>query len=179
MDWTGIALFYVTLIISLTAHEAAHALFAMLGGDRTAYYAGQVTLNPIPHMQREPFGTIVLPLLVLLMSNGSMCFGFAHAPIDPIWAYHNPRKAALMSARVALESSRVWDAPLLPRSRQMATMNGLTMGFLLRVAAFGPLGVGHGDDLPTWPADVGLRELDGVIAAVGQSVSRVERVGDP
>jgi Zn-dependent protease len=91
-------LWFVTLIISLTVHEAAHALFALWGGDRTAYYAGQVTLNPIPHMRREPFGMIVLPLLSLYLSNGGMCLGFAHAPIDPIWAYHNPKKAALMSA---------------------------------------------------------------------------------
>jgi Zn-dependent protease len=91
-------LWFVTLIISLTVHEAAHALFALWGGDRTAYYAGQVTLNPIPHMRREPFGMVVLPLLSLYMSGGNMCFGFAHAPIDPIWAYHHPRKAALMSA---------------------------------------------------------------------------------
>ena len=89
---------FVTLLISLTVHEAAHALFALWGGDRTAYYAGQVTLNPIPHIRREPFGMVVLPLLSLYMSGGNYCFGFAHAPIDPIWAYHNPKKAALMSA---------------------------------------------------------------------------------
>jgi Zn-dependent protease len=98
VNWEAIILLLVTLIISLTVHEAAHALFALLGGDRTAYYAGQVTLNPLPHMQREPFGMLVLPLLSLFLSKGTMCFGFAHAPIDPRWAYHNPRKAALMSA---------------------------------------------------------------------------------
>ena len=98
MNWEMVILLFVTLIISLTVHEAAHALFALLGGDRTAYYAGQVTLNPIPHMRREPFGMIALPILSLLMSNGSMCFGFAHAPVDARWAYHNPKKAALMSA---------------------------------------------------------------------------------
>jgi Zn-dependent protease len=89
---------FVTLIISLTVHEAAHALFGLLGGDRTAYYAGQVTLNPLPHMRREPFGMLILPLISLYASSGSMCFGFAHAPFDPLWAYRNPRKAALMSA---------------------------------------------------------------------------------
>lgn len=93
-----IILLFVTLIISLTVHEAAHALFALLGGDRTAYQAGQVTLNPIPHMRREPFGMVALPLLSLFLSQGTMCFGFAHAPIDARWAYHNPKKAALMSA---------------------------------------------------------------------------------
>jgi len=101
VTWESAILLFVTLIISLTVHEAAHALFAMLGGDRTAYYAGQVTLNPIPHMRREPFGMIILPVLSLYistMSGSPMCFGYAHAPIDAIWAYHNPKKAALMSA---------------------------------------------------------------------------------
>lgn len=98
MNWEAIVLLFVTLLISLTVHEAAHALFALLGGDRTAYLGGQVTLNPIPHIRREPFGMVILPLLGLFISNGTMCFGFAHAPIDALWAYRNPRKAALMSA---------------------------------------------------------------------------------
>ncbi len=90
-------LMFVTLIISLTFHEAAHAWFALLGGDRTAYRSGQVTLNPLPHIQREPFGMILLPLVSLYVSNGQSTFGFAHAPVDPFWAARNPRKAALMS----------------------------------------------------------------------------------
>lgn len=98
MNWENAILMFVTLIISLTVHEAAHALVAMWGGDRTAYYGGQVTLNPIPHMQREPFGMLALPLIALALTHGTSTFGFAHAPYDPVWAYHNPRKAALMSA---------------------------------------------------------------------------------
>ncbi|MCB9879840.1 MAG: site-2 protease family protein [Planctomycetes bacterium] len=98
MNWENAILWFVVLIISLTVHEASHALFAFLGGDRTAYRGGQMTLNPIPHMRREPFGMLILPTLSLLMSNGNSCFGFAHAPIDPFWAARHPRKAALMSA---------------------------------------------------------------------------------
>lgn len=105
MDWQHLILMFVALTISLTVHEASHALFAMLGGDRTAYHAGQVTLNPLPHMQREPFGMLVLPLMSLYLSGGGMCFGFAHAPVDALWAYHNPRKAALMSAAGPLSNA--------------------------------------------------------------------------
>lgn len=97
MNPTDMVLPFVTLIISLTVHEAAHALVAYWGGDRTAYQSGQVTLNPLPHIQREPFGMIVLPLITLLWSNGAWCFGFAHAPYDPYWAARHPRRAALMS----------------------------------------------------------------------------------
>ena len=95
---TRILLFYVVLLVSLVVHEAAHALLALLGGDRTAYVGGQVTLNPIPHIRREPLGTVILPLAMLIMSKGTMCMGFAHAPYDPIWAYRHPKRAALMAA---------------------------------------------------------------------------------
>jgi Zn-dependent protease len=88
---------FVTLLISLTFHEAAHAWFAMMLGDRTAYYSGQVTVNPLPHMQREPFGMVLLPLVSIYVSHGQSAFGFAHAPIDPFWAERNPGRAALMS----------------------------------------------------------------------------------
>lgn len=98
MDWVNLILMFVTVLISLTVHEAAHALFAKLGGDLTAYRGGQVTLNPLPHIQKEPFGMVIFPLLSLFMTNGSSCIGFASTPIDPIWAWHHPKRAALMSA---------------------------------------------------------------------------------
>jgi Zn-dependent protease len=91
------ALLYVVLLVSLVVHEASHAAVALLGGDRTAYLGGQVTLNPIPHIQREPFGTVILPLMMLAFSGGTMILGYAHAPFDPVWAQRHPRRAALMS----------------------------------------------------------------------------------
>jgi Zn-dependent protease len=98
LDLQSATIFYVTLLVSLVFHEAAHALAALLGGDRTAYIGGQVTLNPIPHIQREPFGTVLLPVGLLFLSHGTATMGFAHAPVDAIWAHRHPRKAALMSA---------------------------------------------------------------------------------
>jgi Zn-dependent protease len=98
VNWEHMILMFGVLIISLTVHEAMHAWLAKLGGDPTAYHAGQVTLNPLPHMQREPFGMVALPLLSLFVTNGASCFGFAHAPYDPHWAARHPRRAALMSA---------------------------------------------------------------------------------
>lgn len=98
LDLTSALLFYVVLLVSLVVHEAAHALFAFLGGDRTAYIGGQVTLNPVPHIKREPFGTVILPLVTLFASGGRFCMGFAHAPYDPVWARFHPKRAALMAA---------------------------------------------------------------------------------
>jgi len=51
---------YVVFLFSTSLHEAAHAWAAQRGGDPTAYLAGQVSLDPRPHIRREPFG-MVLP----------------------------------------------------------------------------------------------------------------------
>jgi Zn-dependent protease len=87
---------YAVLLFSLTFHEAAHAWIARRGGDDTAYLGGQVSLDPRPHMRREPFGTVIVPLLSFALS-GSM-IGWASTPFDPSWANAHPRRAAAMSA---------------------------------------------------------------------------------
>ena len=86
---------YAVFLIAITCHEAAHAWSAMLLGDPTAYYAGQVTLNPGPHISREPLGTIVVPIITYLL-NGWM-LGWASAPYDPHWETQSPRRALLMA----------------------------------------------------------------------------------
>lgn len=88
---------YVAFLFSTTVHEAAHALVAWKLGDPTAYEGGQVTLNPGPHIQREPFGMVVIPLVLLLMSGGRMLMGWGAAPYDPRWAANYPRRSAWMA----------------------------------------------------------------------------------
>jgi Zn-dependent protease len=86
---------YVVFLLSTTCHEAAHALVAKLGGDTTAFEGGQVTLSPIPHIRREPFGMVVMPLLGITMGGGLI--GWASAPYDPLWSMRHPKRAAWMS----------------------------------------------------------------------------------
>ncbi len=88
-------IWYVAFLLSLTCHEAAHALAAKLGGDPTAYEAGQVTLNPMPHIRRSPFGTVLMPALTFFTSGFMM--GWASAPYDPYWQQRHPRRAAWMA----------------------------------------------------------------------------------
>lgn len=85
----------LAFIFSTTAHEAAHALVAKWGGDPTAYEGGQVTLNPMPHIKREPFGMVVVPIIVYAFSG--FMFGWASAPYDPYWAQRHPKRAAWMA----------------------------------------------------------------------------------
>jgi Zn-dependent protease len=94
-DIADALMYYVVFLFSTTVHEAAHAWAARQGGDLTAYHGGQVSLNPLPHIRREPFGMVVLPLVSSLLSGWP--FGFASAPYDPEWALRHPKRAALMA----------------------------------------------------------------------------------
>ena len=93
-------IYYVAFLLSTVCHEAAHACVAKWGGDLTAYSGGQVSLDPIPHIKREPFGLVLVPILSLFASlnSGSLSmFGWGSAPFDPYWQIRYPRRAALMA----------------------------------------------------------------------------------
>ncbi|HVP15145.1 MAG TPA: site-2 protease family protein [Terriglobales bacterium] len=92
----ALLLWFPAFLFSTTVHEAAHALVAMWGGDRTAYQGGQVTLSPLPHIRREPIGMLVVPLVTSLTQGWAM--GWASSPYDPWWAERYPRRAAWMAA---------------------------------------------------------------------------------
>jgi Zn-dependent protease len=88
-------MWYVVFLLSTTCHEAAHAWVAKLGGDRTAFHGGQVSLDPIPHIRREPFGMVIFPIISYIA--GGWMMGWASAPYDPYWAQRHPRRAAWMA----------------------------------------------------------------------------------
>lgn len=92
---TGL-IWYIVFLFSTTCHEGAHALVAKLGGDPTAFHGGQVSLNPLPHIQREPWGLVVVPLLTYVLPPHWM-LGWASAPYDPTWQARYPRRAAWMA----------------------------------------------------------------------------------
>ena len=89
-------LWYFAFLFSTTLHEASHAFFAFRLGDRTAYEGGQLTLDPVPHIRREPLGMVGVPLVSFLL--GGWMIGWASVPCDPRWAYDNPHASAKMSA---------------------------------------------------------------------------------
>lgn len=87
---------FVVFIFSTTLHEAGHAWAAYKLGDPTAYEGGQVSLNPLPHIQREPVGMVLVPILSFALNGWMM--GWASAPYDPSWAHRYPKRSALMAA---------------------------------------------------------------------------------
>ena len=88
-------IWYVAFLFSTTCHEAAHAFVAKLGGDTTAALGGQVSLNPIPHIRRSPFGMVVIPIVSFLFAGGMI--GWASAPYDPLWERRHPHRSAWMA----------------------------------------------------------------------------------
>ena len=117
---------YVVLLLSLTVHEAAHAWAALRGGDPTAYLGGQVSLDPRPHIRREPFGMVFAPLLFFFM--GGWMIGWASTPIDPRWAYVHPKRAAVMSAAGPLAN-----LALVAARRRSALRVGVAAGWFMPV----------------------------------------------
>ena len=89
------AIWYIVFLFSTTCHEAAHSLVAKLGGDTTAAEGGQVTLNPIPHIRRSPWGMVIIPILSYAL--GGWMIGWASAPFDPQWQRQYPRRSAWMA----------------------------------------------------------------------------------
>jgi Zn-dependent protease len=84
------------VLFAITLHEAAHAYAARYFGDATAYLQGRMSLNPFKHI--DPFGTVILPL-VLAFIPGAPVLGYAKpVPVD----FGNLRKPKRDMAWVAL-----------------------------------------------------------------------------
>ncbi|MEK7643380.1 MAG: site-2 protease family protein [Patescibacteria group bacterium] len=69
------------LVMSVVIHEVSHGIAAYLLGDKTAYYEGRLTLNPIPHI--DPFGSILLPLLLSLTGSPFLIGWAKPVPFNP------------------------------------------------------------------------------------------------
>jgi Zn-dependent protease len=70
-----VAIYALPVLFAITLHEAAHGYVARHFGDMTAYAQGRVSLNPARHI--DFVGTIVIPIVILLLSGGRFLFGWA------------------------------------------------------------------------------------------------------
>lgn len=72
----------IIIVFSAILHEVSHGLAARALGDKTAEYAGRLTLDPRAHI--DPYGSIILPLLLWFMSGGRFLFAYAKpVPFNP------------------------------------------------------------------------------------------------
>ena len=90
----NIAIYALPVIFAITLHEAAHGYVAKYFGDLTAYTQGRVSLNPVRHI--DPIGTILLPLLTLLL--GGILFGWAKPVPVNFSALRRPKQDMLWVA---------------------------------------------------------------------------------
>lgn len=94
MTNVGLAVLQIALVIpAIVCHEVAHGYVSYRLGDPTAKMAGRLSLNPIKHV--DPFGTILLPLMMTVL--GGPVFGFAKpVPINPRY-YRDYRKGMFLT----------------------------------------------------------------------------------
>lgn len=91
-----VILMIVVFAVAISSHESAHAYVAFRCGDSTAKRQGRISMNPVDHA--DPFGTVLLPA-ILLITGAPFLFGWAKpVPVNPS-ALGNPRRdEALVSA---------------------------------------------------------------------------------
>lgn len=91
-----LAISALPVVFAITLHEAAHGYAARHFGDPTAWQAGRISLNPIRHV--DLWGTIVIPIAILLLSSGGFLFGYAKpVPVD-FGRLRNPKRDMLWVA---------------------------------------------------------------------------------
>ena len=90
------SIWIIPVILAVTFHEAAHGWVAWKRGDDTAYMLGRVTFNPIKHI--DPFGTALLPAMLLYFSGGQVMFGYAKpVPVNFNRLFHPRRDMVLVA----------------------------------------------------------------------------------
>lgn len=91
-----LALSALPVLVAITFHELSHGFIASRLGDPTAKMLGRLTLNPFAHI--DLFGTIIMPFMLLVFTNGQFVFGYAKpVPVNPM-NFKNPRKGMAITA---------------------------------------------------------------------------------
>src|SRR3989338_4079103 len=95
MDFRIILFQIIVLFFSVVIHEVSHGVVALMLGDKTAKDAGRLTLNPLKHI--DPFGSVLLPVL-LLIAQSPILFAWAKpVPYNP-YNLKNPKSGAALIA---------------------------------------------------------------------------------
>lgn len=164
-------------LIAITFHEAAHGFVALRFGDETALHAGRVTFNPLKHV--DPFGTILLPGLLLLM-RAPFLFGYAKPVPVNFRRLRNPRRDMVWVAAagpginlvLAFASAFLLHiTPFLPDIAQLWAQKNLENSVILNVilAVF--------NMIPLPPLDGGRVAVGLLPDALAYPLARLERWG--
>lgn len=124
MQITDTIFILVILIFSAIIHEVMHGVTAEWLGDKTARYAGRITLNPISHL--DPVGSVLLPAVLL----------FTHSPIFFAWAKPVPYNPYNLRTDGLF---RRWSEAIVAGAGPLSNIViALVFGVIIRLSAFGP-----------------------------------------
>jgi Zn-dependent protease len=172
-----LSVWVLPLIIAITFHEAAHGFVAHALGDNTAYDRGRVSFNPLKHI--DPFGTLVLPAM-LLLAHSPFLFGYAkpvpvnfralrHPRIDMVWVALAGPATNIALALVAALAFHILD--FLPANAAQWVADNLKNALLINVvlAVF--------NMLPIPPLDGGRVAVGLLPRPLGAALARLEPFG--
>ena len=177
ISFYDVSVWVLPLVIAITFHEAAHAFVAYRLGDNTAQQLGRVSFNPLKHI--DPFGTIILPGL-LLLSHSPFLFGYAkpvpvnfrnlrHPRLDMVWvALAGPAINIVLAVLVAFAFHAL---PFVPANAAQWTLDNLKNAFLINIvlAIF--------NMLPIPPLDGGRVAVGLLPRVLAYPLSRLEPYG--
>ncbi|MDD4908636.1 MAG: site-2 protease family protein [Candidatus Omnitrophica bacterium] len=173
MNILGLLISFGLLLIAMTFHEFSHGWAAYKLGDTTAARQGRLTLNPLAHI--DPVGTVLLPILLFITTNGQFVFGAAKPVPINYYALRNPRRDMLLIG-LAGPLSNIILAALL--SVILKGLNSASLAAeLIRNLAFINIILGVFNLLPIPPLD-GSRVVAGLLPdSLAQAYNRLEPYG--
>jgi Zn-dependent protease len=130
-----VAIYALPVLFAITLHEAAHGYVARYFGDMTAHAQGRISLNPVRHV--DIIGTLVVPLVILVLSAGKFLFGWAKPVPVNYSALRRPRQhmawVAAAGPGANLLMALIWG--LLLKASVLLPAGSLTVPFQLMAEA--------------------------------------------